>query len=82
VRRYLGNFVFGGGDEVGAIGGHLEVCDLHALFVRLDVFEELSGLRSMVSITLSLEWDYTVGTFASYWDTVPSSCPARIYFDK
>lgn len=30
---YFGGFVFGGGDEVGAVGGHLEVCDLHAVFV-------------------------------------------------
>lgn len=31
---YFGGLVFGGGDEVGAVGGHLEVRDLHAVFVR------------------------------------------------
>ncbi len=52
-ERYLGGFVFGGGDEVGAIGGHLQVCDLHALFVRFDVFEEFAGLWAMVKNAFS-----------------------------
>lgn len=41
---YFGGFVLGGGDEVGAVRGHLEVCDLHAVFVGGLVDEELAGL--------------------------------------
>ena len=33
---YFCGFVFGGGDEVGAVGGHLHVCDLHAVFVAFN----------------------------------------------
>ena len=32
-RTYFGGFVFGGRDEVGAVRGHLEVGDLHPVFV-------------------------------------------------
>lgn len=42
--KYFCGFVFGGGDEVGAVGGHLEVCDLHAVFVGGLVDEEFAGL--------------------------------------
>lgn len=31
--RYFGGLVFGGGDEVSAVRGHLQVRDLHAVFV-------------------------------------------------
>ena len=42
---YLGCFVFGGGDEVSAVGGHLHVRHLHAVFVRFDILEQFAALR-------------------------------------
>ena len=50
---YFGGFVFGGGDEVGAVGGHLEVRDLHAVFVCGFVDEEFAGLREGIRDLLS-----------------------------
>ena len=35
----LGEFVLGGGDEVGSVRGHLDVLDLHIGFVGLEVVE-------------------------------------------
>ena len=40
----LGEFVLGGGDEVGSVGGHLDVLDLHVGLVGLEVVEELARL--------------------------------------
>lgn len=51
---YSGGFVFGGGDEVGAVRGHLQVRHLHALFVCFDVFEEFAGLDIPVSNFLAV----------------------------
>lgn len=40
----FGEFVLGGGDEVGSVGGHLDVLDLHVDFVGLEVVEEFARL--------------------------------------
>lgn len=52
---YFGGLVFGGGDEVGAVGGHLEVGDLHAVFVRGLVdkkFARLAGHDQIPSLNV------------------------------
>ena len=79
--RYFGGLVFGGGDEVGAVGGHLEVGDLHAVFVGGLVDEEFAGLPAVVRCLVEhrRRRRRRERTFASYWLTVPSSCPAMIY---
>jgi hypothetical protein len=41
---YLGRLVFGGGDEVGAVGRELEVVDLVVELVGLDVLQLVTGL--------------------------------------
>lgn len=47
---YFGGLVFGGGDEVGAVGGHLEVGDLPAVFVHWLVDEEVAGLPAVIRL--------------------------------
>ena len=42
--RYLCSFVFGCGDEVGAVGRPLEICNLHSILVGLNTVEEFAGL--------------------------------------
>lgn len=43
-QTYFGRFVFRGGDEVGAVGGELDVVDLVVELVGLDVLQLLTGL--------------------------------------
>ena len=43
---YLGGLVLGGSDEVGAVGGELDVVDLVVELVGLDVLQLLTGLSS------------------------------------
>lgn len=51
---YLGGLIFGGGYEVGAVRGPLEVGDLHAVFMGCEAVNELSSLISLV--VFSDEW--------------------------
>lgn len=46
---YLGSLVFGGGEEVGTVGGHLHVSELQILLVNLLRVDELSGLVSALA---------------------------------
>lgn len=43
-RGYLCGFVFGGGYEVGAVRGPLEIGDLHAVFMGCKTIDELAAL--------------------------------------
>lgn len=43
-RDQLGGFVLGGGEEVGTVGGGLDVGYLHAVFVGGEGVEQLAGL--------------------------------------
>jgi hypothetical protein len=43
--HYLGGLVLGGSEEVGAVGGELEIVDLVVELVGLDVFQLLTGLK-------------------------------------
>ena len=56
MRTYFGGFVFGGGDEVGAVGGHLEVGDLHAIFVGGLVDDEFARLEGFDSGSAIFEY--------------------------
>jgi hypothetical protein len=48
-EAYLGGFVFGGGKEVGAVGGELEVVDLMVKLMRLYVLQLLTGLKQTLA---------------------------------
>jgi hypothetical protein len=43
--HYLGRLVLGGSEEVGAVGGELEIVDLVVELVGLDVLQLLTGLK-------------------------------------
>lgn len=45
----FGGFVFGGGNEVGAVGGGLDVGDLHPIFVSGEGVKEFAGLCGSIS---------------------------------
>lgn len=51
---YLGRLVFGGGDEVGAVGRELEVVDLVVELVGLDVLQLVTGLHWVVSLPVKI----------------------------
>ena len=48
-RDQFGGFVFGGGNEVGAVGGGLDVGDLHAILVSGEGVKEFAGLSESVN---------------------------------
>jgi hypothetical protein len=72
---YLGGFVLGGCDEICAVGRELNVVDLHIGLVGLDVFQLLTSLPTVRKRFSDKRLRHTL---ASYWLTVPSSCPAMI----
>lgn len=81
---YLGRLVFGCGEEVGAVTGELDIVDLVVELVGLDGLELFTGLDEIVRMRLggSNSKPKILHTFGSYWLTLPSSCPAMIYFDR
>ena len=87
----MGGLVLACSEKVGSIGGHLEVLDGGIRGMGFEVVEEFATLRCYVSLvklngrTLALpsaDHEWVEGTFASYCDTVPSSCPAMMYLDR
>lgn len=79
---YLGLLILGGCDEVGAVCGPLKVGDLHIGLVCLNIVELLSRLKDIPSALPSYQKSRKILTLASYCETVPSWCPAIMYFDK
>ena len=63
---YFCGFVFGGGNEVGAVGGHLEVGDLHAVFMCGLVDQEFARLQAIIRLLLCTCKRGREHTFASY----------------
>lgn len=84
LKTYLCGLVSGGGDKVCAVCGELNVVDLKVELVGLDVFQLFARLSVVQSVswTSILRDENLVHTLASYWLTLPSSCPAIMYLLK